>query len=150
MRRLNLKYIVLCLVLAVWSCNSGSDEEPTEQELVVKALTKTWGIAPGRSVVFQGLDASVFWADFELSFTDRRSFTVSGVPSGYDDVWPASGTFTFPDPKDPNLIERNDGVFIKIEITSETRVELVFELNDTGGSAFGTNGNYRFMLASGS
>lgn len=146
MRRLNQKFLMLGLALAVWACNGGGDEEPTAQELVVEALAKTWEIAPGSSVVFQGLDASVFWADFELSFTDRRNFTAVGVPSGYSDVWPASGTFTFPDPDDPNLIERSDGVFIRLEIISETKVDLVFDLEDSGGNAFGTGGSYRFSL----
>ena len=144
-----IKYLLLLVAILTYSC-SGGDDEPTEEELIVEALAKTWGVSDGnRAVVFQGLDASRFWQDFQLSFTDNRSFTASNVPSGYEDVWPASGTFTFPDPNNANLIERNDGVMITINVVSETLVELSFTLNDQGGSVSGTTGSYVFALATG-
>lgn len=77
------------------------------------------------------------WSDLQVSFTktpcrNTGTFSSSGVPEGYEPVWPSSGTWEEDDDQ-TNYIIRSDDNEILIFDVNDNSLSLVFTIKGSGG-----------------
>ena len=101
MKRLSnlLAALVFASLVIFMSCGGGgSDPAPTPEELAADNLVgKTWSVNSS-SITYDNGVPDGDWRNFTLSFSGSStggSYTTSGVPDGFSDVWPASGSWSF-------------------------------------------------------
>ena len=117
------------MVMILVSVSCGKDDpkpKVDEVEATVEALSnKPW---TPTGVTFANANVDTDWSNFVLSFDDSKGYTASALSNESVLVWPASGTYTFPNANDPNTILRDDGVLISIQSLTETSTLLVFTI----------------------
>lgn len=101
MKRLSnlLAALVFASLVIFMSCGGGKDDPgPTPEEVAAENLVgKTWSVNAS-SITFDGNVPDGDWSSFTLSFSGSASggsYTASGVPTDFEDVWPASGSWEF-------------------------------------------------------
>lgn len=111
-------------------------------EYVAILTAMTWSPT---SVQTDGGVADGNWDGMQITFSGTDTdgtFTTTNVPSGFEDVWPSSGTWEFDG--DPDTIIRFDGVVMSAAISEE---ELVLEFNiNTSGRVSGIDGYWTFVF----
>jgi len=148
-----IKYTLLGLtllgLLTFTSC--GKDDTPPtpqvdpEQE-IVDGLNKSWTIT---SVTLDNVDVTGDWNGFTLTFNGTKEYTATALSAESILVWPASGSYTFPNATNANLILRNDDIQITISNMTDTTVTLSFTiLGRTGGRKEGLIGGWVFEMRS--
>ncbi|WP_420578491.1 cadherin repeat domain-containing protein [Ekhidna sp.] len=122
--------------------NDFSEEDFTINVLDVdetaSPIIGTWNV-DASSVTYDG-GPEGDWTGFVLVFggdVNGGSYSSSNVPSGYEDVWPASGTWEYTD-ESKNAILRDDQITIDLS-ASETSLTVEFTVPDPGAR---TNGLY--------
>ncbi len=133
------KYLIAILVLSVGLSCGGDDAPPSVQEQAFERLSGAWDLTQGGSIVVDGVDASLNYPGFTLSFTDGAFNTTNA-----GDLFDATGTWEWAD-TDAGTIQLGDGKLITIINLTETEFEFSFQFNGTGGQANdidGTAGNY--------
>ena len=119
-----LKYLLIISFLSGISLMIGcKNDEPgeTEEEIQIKKLTATWEAS---SVTLDGADRTADWATFRLTATG--TLTYSTANTGDDNVWPASGTWSFAGTTGSglNVLNRSDGVTVNITSLTDTNLDL--------------------------
>jgi len=146
--KLLAKYILFISIITLLT-NCG-DPEPTPQAVdqtlaTIEALSKTW--SPSQ-VTLDGANVSADWSGVSFSFTQNKSFTVSGLSTENSLIWPSTGTYSFPDANKPLKILRNDGIEITLNNLTDTSVDVSFVITGrTGGRAAGLSGSYKFSFS---
>lgn len=136
--------LVFASLVVFMSCGGGDDPPaPTVEELAAADLTgKTWTV-DASSITYNGNVPDGNWSSFTLSFSGDAtggSYTASGVDtsdSGFSDIWPASGTWSFiTSGSNVTGISRSDGIDMTGTI-SGTSLTLTFTVPDpsTGRTA---------------
>lgn len=140
----NYIYKLICylvLIITVMACG-GDDtpDEPSEQELTFENLAGQWGLPTTGGIVVDGVDRSLNYQGFNLSFTDG-GYTTSNAGT----LFQASGTWEWADQNTTTQINLDDGKNINIQSLSTT--EFIFSFTQTtGGVRSGTSGNYTLTL----
>ncbi|OEK01268.1 hypothetical protein BFP97_06970 [Roseivirga sp. 4D4] len=118
----------------------GCKDDPNPQEERLKELTATWETT---RVTNDAVDVTAQFSDFELTLSSERTFsTVNG-----GNPWPASGTFSFIDETNLDVIRRSDGVEVRIVEISATTLSLSFSINSVRSGIDGITGNFTFSLS---
>ncbi|MGK7393721.1 MAG: hypothetical protein ACNS62_04075 [Candidatus Cyclobacteriaceae bacterium M3_2C_046] len=144
-----LKYIfsLLALLSLTLLMNCGGDDDPSPQQQLTNQLINNgtaWTI-DGGSVTVDGAQPDADWSNFEVTFTDA-TFTTTGSPA--PEVWPSSGTWSFPDETTTSQIVTGDGVIISLNVTDNT-LNLSFVAPwGIQGRVTSIGGDYNFTLKS--
>lgn len=146
-----LKKYILLLSIIVFFTNCGGDGATDPAPVVdplqatIEGLAKTWASA---QVTLDGATVSDDWSGVSFSFTQNKSFSVTGLSTENGLIWPSSGTYSFPDANKPLKILRNDGIEITLKNLTETSVDVSFTIDGrTGGKTLGLSGNYTFSFS---
>lgn len=108
----------------------------------MEKLAKTWGLG---TIRYDDEDITSQFDGFALTITKDKKYTTTGKMGNYDHPpFEASGSWDFAD-EDLNLINRDDGVNIRIQVTDNT-LALTFTITETNGRVSGLGGEYRFDL----
>lgn len=151
MKRLSnlLAALVFASLVIFMSCGGGGGNDgPSDLEIAVDNLTVSGGFSNPSTVQTGGEQADGDWSSFGITFTgsvDGGSYTVSGVPDGFSDVW-ANGTWTINDKA--TVITRAQGgvstdIIAKI---AENSLSLEFEVNTQGARTSGIDGDWIFVF----
>jgi len=142
-----LAALVFASLVIFMSCGGDDDSSgPTDSEVNAEILNNTtWVVPDGNSVRYGDGVSEGDWENFELTITNATStggsYSVSGVPEGYEEIWPGpSGSWTFDDDNGED-ITRNDNISIDITV-SETQFTLNFLIPDPAGSTSRVSGLY--------
>lgn len=140
----NFIYKITCLlvfIMTVIACgNDGAPDEPSQQELTFENLAGQWGLPITGGIVVDGVDLSLNYEGFNLSFTDGGYNT-----SNAGTLFQATGTWEWANESTTTQISLDDGKSINIQNLSTT--EFVFSFtHTTGGVSSGTNGSYVVTL----
>lgn len=133
------KYLIAIFVLIIGLSCGGDDAPPSLQEQAFERLAGAWDLTQGGSIVVDGVDASLNFPGFTLSFTDGGFNTTNA-----GDLFNATGTWEWAD-TDAQRLRLDDGKLITIVNLTETEFEFSFQFSGTGGvanGAEGTAGNY--------
>lgn len=138
--------IMITSIAALSSC--GGDDSPVpvvDPTLeIIEGLSKTWSVT---SVTLDNSDETTDWSGFTLNFDLSKGFTASDLSDESVLVWPTSGSYSFPNANNANIILRSDGVQITIEDLTETSARLVFNITGrSGGRINGLVGEWVFDL----
>ena len=109
-----LTVVTLVAVLMLSNCGGKSDPAPSTSETQrVTGLMKTgtWKII---KVTVDGVDQTVLFKNFTISFGDANFTTVNGTV-----VWPPSGTWKFVNDQATSFT-RDDGLVVTIQSISST------------------------------
>ena len=150
-----LALLVFASLAVIVSCKDDDDPpEKTERQTRAEELQGRWTTTQD-NVRFNGnaVDAANDWSGFVLNITGDEnggSYTASGVPSGYEIVWPtSSATWEFMGSSGVATLERGDGAILTISSVSETSLVFDFEIEDPAGRIAGV-GMWKFTLAAAS
>lgn len=132
MKRLSnlLAALVFASLVIFMSCGGGgSDPAPTPEEIAAENLVgKTWTVNSS-SITFDGGVPDGTWTSFTLSFSGDATggtYSTSGVPDGFADVWPSSGSWDFIT-NSSNAVTGIDRGDVEMTVTlSETSLSLTF------------------------
>ena len=137
----SLVFISLTSVL-ISSCGGGGDDdpkEPTAQELTYENLAGQWSLPATGGIVVDGVDRTLNYAGFNLSFTNG-GYTSTNV----GELFKASGTWRWANSSTTNELSLDDGKSITIQ--SLTTSQFIFTFTKTGGVRAGTAGNYTITV----
>jgi hypothetical protein len=142
--------VFLCFVVFnLCGCKSDSSE-PTEEQIILDKMTKTWLLDPESAVLLDGQDVTINFQGFSVTLNSDKTF--SSI-NGNDPVWPESGLFEFETVngvKNLNRIIRGDGVIIDItELSNNTfTIEFFYDPASSGGRTEAVQGKFEFNLVS--
>ncbi len=136
------KYIIVILVLSIGLSCGGDDAPPSAQEMAFERLSGSWDLTQGGSIVVDGVDASLNFPGFSLSFTDGGYNTTNA-----GDLFKASGTWDWAD-QDAQRISLDDGKLVTIITLTEESFVFTFEFGGGGQANLvnGTSGNYTISV----
>jgi hypothetical protein len=137
--KLILSFCTLLVVL-IPSCK----DEPTEKEIFIKDISKTW--TPSTTgIVFKGQPVNGVFNSFSLTFGKGQTYTTT---DGQNPVWRASGKYTVQNATNSVGFEilRDDGVIVTVDQLTDTKLVLKFDY--TGGRSRSVSGGYIFDLVS--
>lgn len=139
----NYIYKTTCLIVLIATaiaCGDTAPDEPSEQELTFENLAGQWGLPATGGIVVDGVDQSLNYEGFNLSFTDGGYNT-----SNAGTLFQATGTWEWANESTTTQINLDDGKSVNIQNLSTT--EFVFSfIQTTGGVSSGTNGDYLVTL----
>jgi hypothetical protein len=136
---------ILSMIIMVMSCGKDDSPQADPVQTVIDGLGKTW---TATSVTFSSQDVTSDWKDFALTFDQAKGYTATALSDENVLVWPASGSYTFPDPANPKIILRHDGVQIAVDNLKKTTATLIFTISGrSGGRTEGLVGEWVFVLA---
>ena len=95
MKRLSnlLAALVFASLVIFMSCGGGGgDDGPTIVEEKTELISKTWS-NPSTATYAGGPEGD--WSGFSLTIRASGTYNTSGVPTGYEEVWPSSGSWEF-------------------------------------------------------
>lgn len=133
------KYLIAIFVLCIALNCGGDDTPPSVQQQAFERLAGAWDLTQGGSIVVDGVDASLNFVGFTLSFTDGGFNTTNA-----GELFNATGTWEWVD-TDAQMLRLDDGKVITIVNLTETEFEFSFQFSGAGGEANGaegTAGNY--------
>jgi hypothetical protein len=133
-----LAALVFGSLVIFMSCNKkGSDPVKTAAEIQAALLTAgQWSTATS-NVTYDGGPSDANWTNFKLTFTGTANggtYSTGGTtPTDFEDVWPASGNWTFKNDAGTK-INRTGGSAGDIELTvssvTETSLTITFLVSD--------------------
>jgi len=138
--------VITSLAIPIGGCSTETIEDPQPDPLQVQlnALQNggaSWSTVGG-SVSKDGFDVSSQFTGFTVNFGEFTYTTQNSV----DTAWSGSGTWQFSN-NNPNLILRDDGVLIDVNLNGNTLV-LRFTVDGTaGGRVAGIAGEFIFALS---
>ena len=146
-----VKNIVLAFTLigivSLTACGGGDTPapvvDPTQE--IIDALTKTWSVS---SVTLDNTDVTTDWNGFTLTFDSSKGYSATALNAESILVWPASGSYSFPNANNTNQILRNDGVEITLSNVTETSATLSFQITGRNGRTEGLIGQWVFVMGS--
>jgi len=137
--------IALMGIVALTSC--GKKDTPAPQvdptQAIIDGLSKTWNV---NTVTLDNAAVTGDWTGFELQFSGSQGYTATNLSVESVLVWPVSGSYTFPNANNPNVVERNDGVQITISNLSTTTATLTFNIAGRNGRTEGLIGKWVFEM----
>jgi hypothetical protein len=153
--RIFLASVAISALTLLYSCGGSEPEpEPTAAEAAVINLTNSaWKV---NSVTIDGVDKTSMFTNLSITFTPTS--TTNGKPSSLNGsftavngglVWPASGTWSFPNTADGNNVLRGDGVSLQLtELTATTlKISLAWSKTTFGtGRSAGLKGQHVFTM----
>ena len=151
MKRLSnlLAALVFASLVIFMSCGGGGGNDgPSDLEITVTNLTVSGGFSNPATVQTDGGQADGDWSSFGIAFTgtvEGGSYTVSGVPTGFSDVW-ANGTWTIND-SGKVITKTQGGEDTAIQATiAEGALTLEFDVADPAGRTSGIGGTWTFVF----
>jgi hypothetical protein len=150
MKRLSnlLAALVFASLVIFMSCGGGSEDPPPDPLVEVVANLKGTAWSPS-TVQTDGGAADGDWSGFGINFSgdiDGGSYTVSGVPDGFSDVW-ANGNWTFKNASGSVITKVQGGVTTDMTAAiSEGSLSLSFEVAEPSGRTNGIAGNWTFVF----
>ena len=139
--------VFVSLVIFI-SCSSDSGTEVDPKDTQAALLQDSWDVNSSQ-VVYNSGNPDVTWDGFSLNITNASAnggnYSASGVPTGFEEVWPSSGSWTFNNDNIDELL-RSDGVVMDISAVTETSLTLTFDIPDTGGRTSGIAGTWSFTF----
>jgi hypothetical protein len=151
MKRLSnlLAALVFASLVIFMSCGGGGGNDgPSELEIKVQNLTVSGGFSNPSNVQTDGGQADGDWSTFGISFTgsvDGGSYTVSNVPTGFEDVW-SNGTWTIND-AGTVITRTQNGVSTDMTATiGEGSLTLEFFVADPNARTNGIAGSWTFVF----
>lgn len=137
-----LSLLLICTAfLSVLSCtNSEGEPDVTAQEEAFEKLAGQWGFGSNNegSIFIDGVDATLNYSGFSLSFTDGTYQTQNA-----GSLLNASGTWEWLD-EDARQLQVDSGEVITLNELTETRLR--FSFTSDGNVAAGSAGNYIITL----
>lgn len=146
-----LEYVVsitsIFIIAVLTACGGGDTPVPVTEatEEVIEALSKKWTT---KSVTLDNVDVTADWSVFTLTFSQTQNYTASVLSSESILVWPAGGSYTFPNTNNAKQILRDDGVQITISNITETAATLTFSITGRNGRTDGLIGEWVFEMGS--
>ena len=135
--------LLVSLLIFTTACGGDGDtepEEPSAQELTFENLSGQWGLPSTGGIVVDGVDRTLNYQSFNLSFTEG-GYTTNNA----GDLFDASGTWQWADAETTTEIVLDDGK--EISLVELTTTRLVFTFNQSaGGVRAGIAGNYRVTM----
>lgn len=129
--------ILLMLIGCLWlSCAADDPSVPSQQQLTFEKLVGSWTLGASGSVLLDGLDISLNYPGFSLSFADGTYQTTNA-----GDLLSASGTWEWVDQEAQHIL-LGSGETVTIEELTEVLFRFSFTHSGTGGTAAGLDGNY--------
>jgi hypothetical protein len=145
-----LAALVFVSLVIFMSCGSDSGTDPVDPADAQAALLQDSWTVNASQVVYENGNPDVDWTGFTLSITGASasggSYSVSGVPTGFESVWPSCGTWTFNNNNIDELL-RCDNIVMDVSSVSETSLTLTFNVPDTGGRTAGIAGSWSFTFS---
>ncbi len=133
MRTLNyiLSGLILIGMIFASGCGDKNGPEPIDpaEERIELLSSRTWNF---NTVTQTGVDISTVFDGATLTFTATETFSTSNVDPTYASIFPASGSWSIPDPTLINQIQFNN---ISMTISNATPTALTIEFNFPGASA---------------
>ncbi|MEM9340642.1 MAG: hypothetical protein AAGA66_18055 [Bacteroidota bacterium] len=143
-----LAFVSLVIFISCGKDDGGSAPDPLTQQAAL--LQKTWNVS---SVSNGSVDGNVTseWPDFTLTITNASSaggtYSVSGVPAGFEVVWPtAIPSWEFQN-NDEDFMLRGDGVVMEISDIDNDNLRLEFLITTSQGARTSViEGNWTFIF----
>lgn len=134
-------FMFVAVGFLIVSCGGGDDNpEPSAQELTYEKLAGQWSLPATRGVVVDGVDRSLNYDGFRLSFTESGYTTTNA-----GDLFKASGTWDWANSNTVNELSLDDGKSIIIQSLSTTQFVFSFTQSE-GGIRAGVSGNYTISV----
>jgi hypothetical protein len=141
------KYITSLILISIttfliFSCGGGDDvpEEPTAQELTFENLSGQWGLPTSGGIIVDGVDRTLNYQGFNLSFTN-----VGYTTTNAGELFKASGTWSWANQSTTTRINLDDGKLINIQDLTTNRFVFAFTQSD-GAVRAGVAGNYTITV----
>lgn len=113
--------VPLCILITFQNCKQ--DAAPSEQEVVLSALTGvTWKVG---AVTIDGVDKNAMYPGLTVSFAASTFSSTNGKL-----VWPATGTWTFGS-DNGRILVRDDGISVSITDISDSQLKLALSWTKT-------------------
>jgi len=135
--------VLLLSLVAITSCKKDTPQ-PDPKQQVIDALGKAWTV---NSVTLDNQDVSAEWSGFTISIDNAQNYTATNLSIKSTLVWPPVGSYTFPNIDNPRVISRNDGVLIFVSELTDTSVQFIFTITNTGGRTDGLTGEWIFDMS---
>ncbi|WP_425390879.1 hypothetical protein [Ekhidna sp.] len=151
MKRLSnlLAALVFASLVIFMSCGGGGDDPAPDplEELAADLTVSGW--AQPSTVQTDDGTADGDWSNFSISFSgtkDGGSYTVSGVPDGFSDVW-ANGTWSFGNSSGSVITKVQNGVTTDMTASvSENSLSLEFDVQESTARTSGITGEWTFVF----
>ena len=129
-------------MIFISSCGDGDTEpdEPTAQELTFENLAGQWNLPTTNGIVVDGVDRTLNYQGFRLSFTEGGYVTTNA-----GDLFQASGTWEWANETTTNQILLDDGKNITIQSLTISQFNFTF-IQLEGGVRAGVEGNYAITV----
>lgn len=143
-----LSTIVLFSVLLTVGCKKKSDPGPSEEELQLDRVAKSWTVTAAQ---LGSEDVTDGFSGFSIKIDENLGYTASGATRD-PQPWPLSGTFSFKE-GDLNTLQRNDGLDMTLNVNDDgTTMTLSFTFDEnthqSGGRVEAINGAWSFSFTS--
>lgn len=127
--------IVIASLMLMVACGGGNSEDPSLKELTFEKLAGEWSLPDSDGIVIDGVDRTLNYRGFSLSFTDGGYNTTNA-----GDLFKASGTWEWTDDSATQII-LDDGK--TVTINSLTTSLFVFSFTRLDGPVrAGLSGSY--------
>lgn len=149
-----LAALVFCSLIIFVNCGGGDDggdtgpSETTAQIVAGQLVVTNWA---SQTASYEGSDSEGDWSGFSLDFSGDENggtYNVSGVPTGYERVWDATGggnrSWEFTD-ESASQVLRGDGVTMDVTVT-DTSLTLSFSVPEEGNRTSGIVGSWTFTF----
>ncbi|SNT26025.1 hypothetical protein SAMN05421640_3011 [Ekhidna lutea] len=153
MKRLSnlLAALVFASLVIFMSCGGGGDDPaPDPLEEVATDLTASAWAQPS-TVQTDGGTPDGDWSGFSITFSgskDGGSYTVSGVPDGFSDVW-SNGTWSFGNTSGSVITKTHTGSSESTDMSatvSEGSLSLTFDVDEPTARTNGIAGEWTFVF----
>lgn len=151
MKRLSnlLAALVFASLVIFMSCGGGGDDPAPDPLDEISADLTVTGWATPTTVQTDGGTADGDWSNFTINFTgtkDGGTYTVSGVPTGFSDVW-ANGSWTFGNATGSVITKVQGGVTTDMTASiSENSLSLEFDVTASSARTNGIAGEWTFVF----
>ena len=132
----SLVFITLATTLFLSCGSEGEPDEPSAQELTFENLAGQWGLPAVGGIVVDGVDRTLNYQGFNLSFSETGYST-----SNAGDLFQSSGTWEWANETTTNQIILDDGKNITIQSLTTSVFTFAFTQSD-GGVRAGVAGSY--------
>lgn len=151
MKKLSNLLAALVFVSLVIFISCSSDGGTPVDPAVVQAelLSGSWSVNQSQIGYDGGTSPDGDWSSFALSVTANAdgsggSYSASGVPDGFSNVWANSGTWTFNGTDVDEIVRTPDNLVLDINSVTATSLTLEFTVVDDGGRTAGIAGVWTF------
>jgi hypothetical protein len=144
-----LAALVFGSLVIFMSCGKkGTEPELTAKQVQAALLAGgPWSTASSANVSYGTGPSEGDWTNFKLTITansagnDLAGYSASGVPSGYEEIWPSSGSWSFVESNaQGTTIDRDDDIVITASNASATTLTLSFTVLEPDARVSGLYG----------